>query len=131
MSLGKLQQQPGSNANEAPLKISWLRLGGKLENNLATTLVSHRLSNSLFGLIDRIGSLDFGFQNPAFRNFKQGIKCRHSFGRRRFVIPMVDPDSAKPQIFENEQPGWNLQRLQTHRAEADQCSAKCQAVSDP
>jgi hypothetical protein len=51
-------------------------------------------------------------------------------GRSGVVVPFVDPDAAKPQVFENEKAGWNFQRLQAHRAKAHERAARSETVSE-
>src|SRR5205085_2066270 len=83
------------------------------------------------GVVDRIRFIDLRFQQAAPGHIEEWAKRRHSLLHLRIVVPFVDPDSAKPQIFENEETGWDFQGLQTHRSKTDQRSTKGEAIGQP
>ena len=66
------------------------------------------------------------------------LKRFHSLGRRRIVVPFVNPNAAEPKIFENEQAIRDFQRLQTHRSISHQggsrsetiCQTQCALTTD-
>src|SRR6266571_3023360 len=91
----------------------------KLKNNFAAAFSLRGVSYCRFCFADRISSFHFRFQQAALCHFKEWPKRFHAFGHGRVIVPLVNPNPTETKIFEYEQPVWNFQRLQTHRAKCD------------
>src|SRR5213596_527281 len=83
-----------------------------------------------FDFAQRINFLDFCFQQTTLRHLEKWSKRLHALRWSDVVVPFVDPDAAKSQVFENEKPGRNFQRLQAHRAKAHQRAARRETISE-
>src|SRR5215470_6374696 len=102
----------------------------KLEDDFATTLPLSGVCNGGFEFTQWISFLDFRFQQTALRHFKNRSKRLHALRRSGVVVPFVDPDAAKAQVFENEKASWNFQWLQAHRSKAHQCATERETICE-
>jgi hypothetical protein len=100
----------------------------KLENNFTVALALRGMCDRRFDFAQWISFLDFRFEQPAPRHIEKRSKRLHALRRSGVVVPFVDPDAAKPQIFENEKAGRNFQRLQAHRAKAHERPARRETI---
>src|SRR5262249_31587535 len=102
----------------------------KLEDDFAAALTLRGTCDRSFDFAKRIGFFDFCFEQAASGHFKEWLKRLHALRGRGVVVPFIDPDAAKSQVFENEKAGRNFQRLQAHRAKAHESAASRQTVSE-
>src|SRR5215510_3324494 len=90
----------------------------KFKNDFAAAFALRGVFNGGFDFAKRISFFDFCFEQTSAGHIEKRSKCFHALRRSGLVVPFVDPDAAKSQVFENEKAGRNLQRLQAHRAKA-------------
>src|SRR5215471_1443963 len=102
----------------------------KLEDDFAAALSLRRTCDRSLNFAKRIGFFDFCFEQAAPGHFKEWLKRLHALRRRGVVVPFVDPDAAKSQVFENEKAGRNFQRLQAHRAKAHECAPRRETIGE-
>src|SRR5262249_46737028 len=91
----------------------------KLEDYFAAAFTLGGMRHRGFDFAKRISFFDLCFEKITPGHFEKRLKRFHPLRRRNIVVPFVDPDAAKSQVFENEKTGRNFQRLQTHCAKAD------------
>src|SRR5881396_294787 len=98
--------QMASAAKKQPLLV----LAGslKLENDFATAFSLRSMRDCGLRFAQRISFLHFCFEQAALCHFEQWLKGFHSLGRCGVVIPFVDPNTAKTQVFEDEQSVWDF-----------------------
>jgi len=90
-------------------------LGGKFENNFTAAFSLRGMSHCGLYSLSGYAFSTFVLSKTALRHLEKRPKRFHSLLHRRVIVPFVDPNSAKAQVFENEQTIWDFQRLQAHR----------------
>src|SRR5437870_11411184 len=100
----------------------------KLENDFAAAFALRGVCDCSFDFAQRVSLFDFCLQETASRHLEKWSKRLHALRQSGIVVPFVDPDAAKPQVFENEKPSWNFQGLQAHRAKAYQRAARRETI---
>src|SRR5215471_13736963 len=92
----------------------------KLEDDFAAALTLRGTCDRSFDFAKRVSFFDFCFEQAPPGHFEKRLKSLHALRGRGVVVPFVDPDTAKTQVFENQKAGRNFERLQAHRAKADE-----------
>src|SRR5262245_37042344 len=103
----------------------------ELKNDFAAAFALCGICDCGFDFAKRISFFDFRFEQTAPSHFEKRSKRFHPLRRRGVVVPFVDPNTAKSQVFENEKASWNFQRLQAHCAKAHERAAKRETISEP
>ena len=103
----------------------------ELKNDLPTALALRGARNRGFDFAKWIRLFDSCFEQTAPSHVEKGSKGLHPLRWTCIIVPFVDPDAAKSQVFENEKTRWNFQRLQAHRAEAHQRAARSETIGQP
>src|ERR1043166_9796785 len=101
----------------------------KFKNDFAAAFALRGVFNRDFDIAKGVSFFNFLCQQTAPGHVAKWSKRFHALRRAGVVIPFVNPDAAKAQVFENEKPCRNFQRLQAHRAKAYQRAARCKTVS--
>src|SRR6266480_4611537 len=101
----------------------------KLKNDFATAFALRGMCDCGFDIVKWISFFDSCFEQTALGHVEKRSKRLHALRPSGVVVPFVDPDAAKVQVFENEKAGRNFQRLQTHRAKAHQRAARSETIS--
>src|SRR5215475_3548356 len=100
----------------------------KLKNDFPAAFASRSVFNGGFDFAKWISFFDFRLEQTATGHIKERSKSFHAFGWSGIVVPFVDPDAAKSQVFENEKACRNFERLQAHRAKAHECTARRETI---
>src|SRR5215831_1425556 len=100
----------------------------KLENDFAAAFALRGMRNCGFDFAKRISFFNFCFEQTARGHIEKRSKRLHALRRSGVVVPFIDPDATKSQVFENEKASWNFQRLQAHRAKAHEDAARREAI---
>src|SRR5262249_44621604 len=102
----------------------------KLKNDFAVAFALRGVCNRGFDFTQWISLLDFRLQQTTPGHIENRSKCLHPLGWSGFVVPFIDPDAAKSEVFENEKPGRNFQRLQAHRAKTHERAARSETIGE-
>src|SRR6266480_5914159 len=102
----------------------------KFKNDLAAAFALGGMCNCGFEFAQWISFFDFRFEQTTSGHIEKRSKRLHALRRSGVVVPFVDPDAAKSQVFENEKAGGNFQRLQAHCAKADERAARRETISE-
>src|SRR5258705_3341718 len=102
----------------------------KLKNDFSAAFTLRGMRDCGFDFAKWISFFDFRFEQTALNHIEKRSKRLHALRRSGVVVPFVDPDAAKSQVFENQKAGRNFQRLQAHRAKAHQRAARSETISE-
>ena len=83
----------------------------KFKNDFAAAFALRGMRERGFDFAKGIRFFHFCFEQTAPGHLEKRLECLHSLRRSGVVVPFVDPDAAKSQVFENEKAGRNFQRL--------------------
>src|SRR5262249_27474664 len=101
----------------------------EFKNDFTAAFALRGLCDRCLDFAKRISFFDFCLEQTAPRHVEKRSKRLHSLRGSCVIVPFVDPDAAKSQVFENEKTRWNFQRLQAHRAKAYQRAARSKTIS--
>ena len=102
----------------------------KFKNDFAAAFALRGVCDRGFDVAKWISFFDFCFEQATSGHIEKRSKRLNTLRRSGVVVPSVDPDTAKSQVFENEKAGRNFERLQAHRAKADERATRPETISE-
>src|SRR5262245_65695785 len=75
----------------------------KLEDDLAAALTLRGACDRGFDFAERVSFFDFCFEQTSPGHIEKWLKRFHALRGRGVVVPFVDPDTAKSQVFRSEE----------------------------